>query len=101
MGRIGAGRSLSGAARLSALHRGARRADASSIGSAPVPRFLRPGSDRALPVVACLESTVLLADRSYCRPVGAQSRPGADCEPARRNRTRSTFQVALRTAALH
>ena len=69
---------------------------ATSIGSAPDPRFLRPGSFGCYPLspVSSLPSTSETG-RSAGRS-GTQSRPGAVCETARGHRTRSTFRIASR-----
>jgi hypothetical protein len=69
---------------------------ATSIGSAPDPRFLRPGSFGRYPLspVSSLPSTSETG-RSAGRS-GTQSRPGAVCETARGHRTRSTFRIASR-----
>jgi hypothetical protein len=69
---------------------------ATSIGSAPDPRFLRPGcfGRYPLPPVSSLPSTSETG-RSAGRS-GTQSRPGAVCETARGHRTRSTFRIASR-----
>jgi hypothetical protein len=69
---------------------------ATSIGSAPDPRFLRPGSFGRYPLspVSSLPSTSETG-RSAGRS-GTQSRPGTVCETARGHRTRSTFGIASR-----
>jgi hypothetical protein len=72
------------------------RPDASSIGSAPDPRFLRPGHVGCYPLrpVSSLPSTSETG-RSAGRS-GTQSRPGAVCETARGHRPRPTFRIASR-----
>ena len=68
--------------------------DVSSIGSAPDPRFLRPGRPGRYPAwpVTSLPSTSETGRRAGRS--GTQSRPGAVCETARGHRTRSTFRIA-------
>ena len=70
------------------------KANASTFGSAPDPRFLRPGANGRYPFlpVSSLPRTAgtgLSAGRS-----GTQSRPGAVCETARGHRTRSACWMA-------
>ena len=76
------------------------RANASAIGSAPVPAFpeTRPDGRYPLRSVTSLPrsaETGLIAGRAVAR-----SRPGAGCKPARRHRTRSASESALAKASL-
>ncbi len=67
------------------------RADASTIGSAPVPRFLRPGFIGRYPLSPVSSQPRSAETGRSAGRSGTQSRPGAACETARGNRTRSTF----------
>ncbi len=70
------------------------KADASTFGSAPDPRFLRPGANGRYPCspVSSLPRTAGTG-RSAGRS-GTQSRPGAVCETARGHRTRPANRIA-------
>jgi hypothetical protein len=74
------------------------KANVSTFGSAPDPRFLRPGFNGRYPLspVSSLPRTAgtgLSAGRS-----GTQSRPGAVCETARGHRTRCRKSDGIRNA---
>ena len=77
------------------------RANASAVGSAPVPAFPETRSNERYPFrsVSSLPSSSETG-RHAGRAV-AQSRPGADGKSARRHRPRSAFRHAFRKSALH
>jgi hypothetical protein len=74
------------------------KANASTFGSAPDPRFLRPGFNGRYPLspVSSLPRTAG-AGRSAGRS-GTRSRPGAVCETARGDRTRCRKSDRIRNA---